>query len=95
MPLTQVISAKTLRAARSALNWSLAVVSEKTGLTTQTISRIETGRHKPLPANIRKLEIAYTEGGVDFVSENGAFYDRVTDDPKDKKERQKRGSQTI
>ncbi len=90
MPITQVLTAETLRAARSALNWSLAMVSDKTGLPAQTISRIEAGRHKPFPDSIRKLEIAYTEGGIDFIDENTLSSKRVVRKPKDKKTRHKK-----
>jgi transcriptional regulator with XRE-family HTH domain len=59
-----------IRLARAALNWSIATLAAKTGLSPATITRIETGAVKaPNKANLKLLTMVFEAEGIEFVSE--------------------------
>ena len=59
MPLT----ASQCRGARAMLDWTQDDLSEKTGLTVNTISSFENGEHTPHEANRAKIRAALEAGG--------------------------------
>lgn len=64
------MNADQLRMARAALRWSVRDLAEKSGITANTISRIENGSDTRT-STVESLKRALEEGGVVFISENG------------------------
>jgi transcriptional regulator with XRE-family HTH domain len=57
-----------IRLARAALNWSIADLSAKTGVSPATITRIETGAVKtPTKANLNLLRLVFEAEGIEFI----------------------------
>ncbi|PYC47268.1 transcriptional regulator [Litorivita pollutaquae] len=57
--------------ARAALRWSVRDLADKSGITANTISRIENGSDTRT-STIESIRKALEAGGVIFVPENGA-----------------------
>ncbi len=66
-----MITARQIRAARGLLGWDATVLAEKTGLTRETISRIETDVVRPHEKSLTKIFRAFNENGVEFTSNSG------------------------
>lgn len=66
-----MISGNQCRAARALLRWSLADLAEKVNLREQAISKFEHGETEPLAKNIREIQTALEDGGVEFLSTGG------------------------
>lgn len=64
------MNANQLRMARAALRWSVRDLAEKSGITANTISRIENGSDTRT-STVEALKRALEEGGVVFIPENG------------------------
>lgn len=64
------MNAAQLRMARAALKWSVRDLAGKSGITANTISRIENGSDTRT-STIASLKQALEAGGVVFISENG------------------------
>lgn len=64
------MNADHLRMARAALRWSVRDLAEKSGITANTISRIENGSDTRT-STVESLKRALETGGVVFISENG------------------------
>ncbi|MBF0307557.1 MAG: helix-turn-helix transcriptional regulator [Alphaproteobacteria bacterium] len=56
--------------ARAALDWSVRDLASRSGLSPNTVSRIENGADA-YGATLKKLEQTLIEGGVEFIPENG------------------------
>lgn len=56
--------------ARAALQWSVADLARRAGLTTKTVIRFENGSNATLDT-LMKIKVALEEGGVSWVPENG------------------------
>jgi transcriptional regulator with XRE-family HTH domain len=56
--------------ARGALKLGVRELAEKTGLTANTISRIENGAES-LAGSLQKIQSALEKAGVEFIAENG------------------------
>jgi transcriptional regulator with XRE-family HTH domain len=65
------MNADQLRMARAALRWSVRDLAEKSGITANTISRIENGSDTRT-STVTSLRGALEIGGVLFIPENGA-----------------------
>ena len=64
------MDANQLRMARAALKWSVRDLAEKSGITANTISRIENGSDTRT-STVQSLKKALENGGVQFIPENG------------------------
>jgi transcriptional regulator with XRE-family HTH domain len=64
------MNADQLRMARAALRWSVRDLAEKSGITANTISRIENGSDTRT-STVESLKRALEAGGVVFIPENG------------------------
>ncbi len=56
--------------ARAALKWSVRDLADKSGITANTISRIENGSDAKV-STLDAIRTALQTGGVEFISENG------------------------
>lgn len=66
-----MITGRQIRAARGLLGWDATVLAEKTGLTRETISRIETDLVRPHEKSLIKIFRAFDENGVEFTENHG------------------------
>jgi transcriptional regulator with XRE-family HTH domain len=66
-----MISARQIRAARGLLGWDASVLADKTGLTRETISRIEGDQVRPHERTLLKILRAFNENGVEFTGNSG------------------------
>ncbi|SFU00168.1 helix-turn-helix domain-containing protein [Sedimentitalea nanhaiensis] len=64
------MNAEQLRMARAALKWSVRDLAEKSGITANTISRIENGSDTRT-STVACLKRTLEDGGVVFIPENG------------------------
>ncbi len=64
------MTADQLRMARAALKWSVRELADKSGITANTISRIENGSDTRT-STVDSLKRALETGGVIFIPENG------------------------
>ena len=65
------ISPIALKAARELVQMTQEELAQASGLTTMTISRIESGAREPYPATIRKIARALTQMGIEFSNGTG------------------------
>lgn len=66
-----MISGEQVRAARALLDWSLADLTEKTGIGQQAISKFENGETSPLSKTIEKLQKVLEDAGIEFLPTGG------------------------
>lgn len=66
-----MISGEQLRAARALLDWSLADLTEKSGIGQQAISKFENGETAPLSKTIQKLQKVLEAAGIEFLPTGG------------------------
>jgi transcriptional regulator with XRE-family HTH domain len=59
-----------IKMARAALGWGVRDLAEKSGVTANTVSRIENGADAK-QSTINALQAALESGGVEFIPENG------------------------
>jgi transcriptional regulator with XRE-family HTH domain len=64
-----MITAEQLRAARSALGWSVVELSARSGVGTATIKRYEAvqGLPKSRKDNLGHLKLAFESAGIEFI----------------------------
>jgi len=64
-----MVTAEQLRAARSALGWSVAELSSQSGVSTATIKRYEavTGLPKSRKDNLGLLKHTFESAGIEFI----------------------------
>lgn len=60
-----------IKAARAMLGWSREDLAAKTGLQSRTITNIEDSSTQARSGNLAKIEAALTDGGVDFLPDQG------------------------
>jgi transcriptional regulator with XRE-family HTH domain len=65
-----MISGTQIKMARAALEWGVRELAAKSGVTANTISRIENGANA-LGSTLEAIEKALIKGGVEFIPENG------------------------
>ncbi|NKC04089.1 helix-turn-helix domain-containing protein [Brucella haematophila] len=71
-----------LRLARTALKWGVRELAEASGITANTISRIENGNDAK-QSTIQQLRRVLEEHGIEFIETKNSFgvlYDRSRDD---------------
>ena len=56
--------------ARAALGWGVRDLAEKTGLTANTVSRIENGSDAR-GSTLQAIRQAFVNNGIEFIDENG------------------------
>ena len=66
-----MITGRQIRAARTLLKWYASDLADKTGLTRETISRIEDDAVQGREGSIEKILRAFDEGGVEFIGDRG------------------------
>lgn len=66
-----MVTSEQVRAARALLDWSLADLSEKSGIGQQAISKFENGGTAPLAKTIQKLQEVLEDAGVEFLATGG------------------------
>jgi transcriptional regulator with XRE-family HTH domain len=59
-----------IKMARAALGWGVRELAEKSGVTANTVSRIENGADAKL-STMNALQAAFEAAGVEFIPENG------------------------
>ena len=57
------------KAARALLSWSQTDLADAAGLGLSTIKDYESGRRKPHNRNLSKIDSAFTERGIEFLSD--------------------------
>ena len=57
------------KAARALLSWSQTDLADAAGLGLSTIKDYESGRRKPHNRNLSKIDTAFSERGIEFLSE--------------------------
>ena len=72
MDMSMLIVAQ-IRAARYALRWSVADLSEKSGVSTSTIKRLEAGEGVPSISarNLAALQAVLEAAGIEFIGRPG------------------------
>ena len=65
-----MITAKQLRMARAALDWSIRELCDKTGLHRNTISNVENGSDLRV-STLATLRGVFEEHGLEFIPKNG------------------------
>jgi transcriptional regulator with XRE-family HTH domain len=65
-----MIKPEQIRMARGALKLGVRELAEKTGLTANTISRVENGAES-MASTLEKIQRALEAAGVEFIPENG------------------------
>ncbi len=66
-----MITSEQVRAARALLDWSLADLSEKSGVGQQAISKFENGGTEPLAKTVQKLQGVLEDAGIEFLPTGG------------------------
>ncbi|MBP7253709.1 MAG: helix-turn-helix transcriptional regulator [Alphaproteobacteria bacterium] len=66
-----MITGRQIRAARALLDWDSAELAFKTGLTRQTISRIEADIVQPQEGTLSRILMAFSESGLEFTDNSG------------------------
>lgn len=66
-----MITGDQCRAGRALLKWSLAELAQQVGIREQAISKFENGETEPMSKNIRQIQTALEEGGVEFLPTGG------------------------
>ncbi|MCP5083913.1 MAG: helix-turn-helix transcriptional regulator [Alphaproteobacteria bacterium] len=56
------------KAARALLSWSQTDLADAAGLGLSTIKDYESGRRKPHNRNLSKIDSAFSERGIEFLS---------------------------
>lgn len=65
-----MVTPDQIRMARAALKWGVRELAEKSGLTANTVSRIENGAES-LTTTLQRIVDALEKGGVEFIDANG------------------------
>jgi transcriptional regulator with XRE-family HTH domain len=73
-----MITKHQIRMARIALGWGVRDLAQRADLATGTVSRIEAG-HQAMSGNLRKIEQAFSEAGIDFPDEFTVSVRRMAD----------------
>jgi len=58
--------------ARAALNWSTQDLAKAAGVSSNTVSRFESGK-PAIPATLKAIKQAFEAAGVQFEGERGVF----------------------
>lgn len=66
-----MITRDQVRAARALLDWSLADLSERSGIGGQAISKFENGETDPLAKTVQKLQAVLEDAGIEFMDNDG------------------------
>lgn len=66
-----MLSVEQIRAARALLDWSQTDLADHAGLSQTGIARIENGTNQPNTKTLRKIEMAFEIGGVEFLGKTG------------------------
>ena len=66
-----MITGRQIRAARALLDWDSGILAEKTGLTRQTVSRIESDVVQPQENTLMRIMLAFSENGIEFTDNSG------------------------
>ena len=59
---------KQCRAARGLLNWTIEILSEKSGVSEKSIGNFERGKRKLMPQNLSALVRAFEQAGIEFIN---------------------------
>jgi transcriptional regulator with XRE-family HTH domain len=63
-----MLIAEQCRAARALLKWKQEDLAEKAGLAISTIKDFEAERRTPHASNLRQIERAFVEAGIEFTN---------------------------
>lgn len=66
-----MITGTQVRAARALIGWSLANLTEKSGVSGQAISKFENGGTEPIAKTVDKLQRVLEKAGVEFLVTGG------------------------
>jgi transcriptional regulator with XRE-family HTH domain len=66
-----MINGRQIRAARGLLKWSGSLLAEKSGLTRETINKIEDEAVQPREGTLRDIFHVFDENGVEFLDNSG------------------------
>jgi len=69
-----MISGPQIRAARGLLKWSAAELAEKTGLTRETINKIEDGAVQPREGTVADIVRVFAEHRLEFIDNQGVRF---------------------
>ena len=65
-----MVTREQVRMARAALGWSVKELSERVGVSANTVSRYENGSDA-LGGTLRKIRRVFEDAGIIFIDENG------------------------
>ncbi len=60
----RVVIARDIITSRIAAGWTQEELAKRAGVSAETISRLEGGKHKPQAATIEKIDAAFKKAGV-------------------------------
>jgi len=69
--MAQTFGADQARAARALLRWTIRKAAAEIGISTRTLSRLETGQSRPAKGTLLLVKQTYERHGVDFGVGNG------------------------
>ena len=64
------LTPEQIRMARAALKWGVRDLAKRTGLTANTISRLENGSGAQV-STLQKIVVAFEHAGIEFIDPNG------------------------
>ena len=65
-----VMTPQQAKAARTWLGWTQPQLAEKAGVGISTILDYETGRRTPIPNNLKAIQSALEEAGIEFAPDS-------------------------
>jgi transcriptional regulator with XRE-family HTH domain len=66
-----MISGNQIRAARALLNWPVNKLAELSGVSSATITRIETDRvANPNKSTLKLIKLVFEANGIEFIADN-------------------------
>lgn len=66
-----MLAPRQIKAARTLLGWEAIELSNRTGLSRDTIANIESGRTQPQAGSLERIAQALIEGGIEFTDHQG------------------------
>ena len=65
-----MLTREQVKMARAALGWGIRDLAQKAGIAANTVTRFENGGDA-LNETLAKIKLAFEEGGLSFIPENG------------------------
>jgi DNA-binding XRE family transcriptional regulator len=69
-----MVTGRQIRAARGLLGWNAATLSEKSGVSRETINKIEDGTVAPREGTLSDIVKSFDENGIEFIENQGVRF---------------------